>query len=129
MDKLIAIASLGQKAYSRWLFRRLLSGIIVVAGLTIVTSIMVSAMLIGGLYALYFLLSGYGAEPQAAMIITGIMAGLSIGMLAILTLVGLQHLRQMPRALLKRSPFTSGAMDTLDAFTDGLMADQDKKAS
>jgi len=123
MEKLLAIAGLTQRAYGRWLFQRLLSGIIVVAGLTIVTSIMVSAMLVGGFYAAYFALLHYGMQPQVAMIVIGTSAGLTIVILVILTLACLLHLRRMPRALLKRLPLTSHVMDTLNAFSDGLMAD------
>jgi len=123
MEKLLAIASLGQRAYGRWLFQRLLSGIIVVAGLTIVVAVMVSAMLVGGFYAAYFALLHYGTAPQVAMVIIGISAILTTVTLVILTLMCLHHLRRMPRTLLKQSPLTSRAMDTLNAFTDGLMAE------
>lgn len=129
MDKLLAIVSLGQRAYGRWLFRRLLFSMLLVVGLTMVTVMVTSATLIGGLYATYFLLAGYGAEPQTAIMITGILATLVVALLSILTLSCLHRLRRMPRTLLKQSPLTSRAMDTLDAFTDGLMAEQDKKAS
>lgn len=123
MEKLLAIAALGQRAYGRWLFKRLLSSIIMVTGLTIVTSIMGSAMLIGGLYAAYFTLLYYGIGQLMVMVIISILAILIIAILAFFTLACLRDLRRMPQTLFKRSPFTSRAMDTLDAFTDGLMAD------
>jgi len=123
MEKLIAIAALGQKAYGKWLFLRLLSGIIIVIGLTIVISIMVSAVLVGSLAAAYFALLDYGASPHMAMIGVGVSAVLTIAMLVLLALTCLHHLRRMPTALLKQSPIASQAMDTLDAFTEGLMVD------
>lgn len=123
MEKLLAIAGLGQKVYGRWLFQHLLSGIIVVAGLTIVTAIMVSATLIGSLIAAYLMLLQHGTEPYLAMIIIGISGVLTVVILVLLTLASLYHLRQMPRTMLERSPLTSGVMATLNAFTDGLMAD------
>jgi len=122
MEKLLAIASLGQRAYGRWLFQRLLSGIIVVAGLTIVTSVMLSAILVGGLWATYFSLLYYGIGQLMAMVITGALALMAMAALVFLTLSGLHHLRRMPRTLLKQLPLTSRAMDALDAFTNGLMA-------
>ena len=96
MEKLLAIAALGQKAYGRWLFQRLLSGIIIVAGLTIVISIMVSALLVGSLVVAYFALLHYGAAPHMAMIGVGISAMLTIAMLILLALTCLHHLRRMP---------------------------------
>ncbi len=123
MEKLLALALLVQRTYGRWLFQRLLSGIVVVAGLTIITSIMVSAILISSLVAAYFALLHYGIEQQAALLIISITVILTIVALIILTLACLHHLRQMPRTLLKRSPLTARAMDTLDAFSDGLTAD------
>jgi len=123
MEKLLAIASLGQRAYGRWLFQRLMSGIIVVTGLTIIISIMIGTMLVGGLYAGYSALLHYGIQPQVAMIIIGVSAILITITLVILTLSCLSRLRQMPRTLLKQSPLTSCAMDALDAFSNGLMAD------
>jgi len=123
MDKLLAIASLGQRAYGRWLFQRLLSGIIVTIGLVFITCMMISAMLVSGLYVSYFALLHYGMQPSAAIIIISMTAILIIVVLVILTLSCLHHLRRMPRTLLKKSPITSRAMDALDAFTDGLMAE------
>ena len=123
MEKLLAIASLGQRAYGRWLFQRMVLGIIAVAGLTIVVSILVSAMLIAGLYAGYFALLHFGAEPQGAMLIITILAVLITLTSVILVLTGLDHLRRMPETLLRRSPLTSGAIDALDAFINGLTAD------
>jgi len=123
MEKLLIAIGFGQRAYGRWLFQRLLAGIIVVASLTIVISIMISVMLVSGLYIGYFALLQYGAEPAAAMIIIGIAAILTVIMLILSALACLHHLRQMPRNLLKRSPLASRAMNALDAFTDGLMAD------
>jgi len=123
MEKLLAIASLGQRVYGRWLFQRLLSGIIVAAGLTIVTSVIISAFLVGGLWAAYFVLLHYGIGQLMAMMITGAIALMVIASLFFLTLSCLHHLRRMPRMLLKQSPLTSRAMDALDAFSDGLMTD------
>jgi Na+/H+-translocating membrane pyrophosphatase len=123
MEKLLVIISLTQRIYGKWLFQKLLSGIMVAAGLTIVISIMVSAMLVGGLYTVYFALLYYGIEQLMAMLVIGILAIMITVMLVIVTFSCLHRLRRMPRTLLEQSPFTSRAMDTLDAFTNGLMAE------
>lgn len=124
METLLAIANLGQRAYGRWLFQRLISGIIMVVGLTFVIAIMVSAILIASLVATYFVLIHYGLAFGAAIIIIVLLAIALIVLLILLTLSCLHHLRKMPRTLFRQSPLTSRAMDTLDAFTAGLMAEK-----
>ena len=124
METLLAIATLGQRTYGRWLFSRLLSGMIAIAGLVIVIAIMISAALTAALAALYYTLLSYQIGQLVAGLVTGISAIAIIMMLIILTLVCLHHLRQAPKTLLKKSPFSSSIMDTLDAFTDGLKQGQ-----
>ncbi len=125
MQKLIAIATLGQAAYGSWAYQQALSRMIVGAGLAIglaiVISIMVSAMLVGCLYGVYFALIQVGTEQHWAMLITGISALVVIGVLVLLLLVCLRRIRRMPRTLLNQSPITARAMDTVGAFMDGLM--------
>lgn len=123
MKILLAIVNLLQKVYGRWLFQNLLLGIIIIAGLVLVTAIMVSATLIGCLLAVYFTLLSYGIGQTVAIIATAVSALLIIISLIIIMLLYLQHLRKTPKNLLKRSPLTSSVMSTLDAFTAGLMAD------
>ena len=120
METLLAIVTLGQRTYGRWLFQRLLSGMLAIAGLTIVIAIMISAALIATLAALYYTLLSYQIGHLVAGLVTGISAIAIIMMLIILTLACLNHLRQIPKTLLQKSPLSSGIMDTLDAFTEGL---------
>ena len=93
---------------------------IAIAGLTIVIAIMISAALIATLAALYYTLLSYQIGQLVAGLVTGISAIAIIMMLIILTLACLNHLRQIPKTLLQKSPLSSGIMDTLDAFTEGL---------
>ena len=123
MEKLLAIASLTQRAYGRWLFRRLFLSMIAIAGITIVIGIMVSALLIGGLVAAYFVLLSHGIEQLMAVIIVAILAILIVAMLSIMILGYLKYLRQMPQKFIKQSPLASHVIETLSAFSDGLMAD------
>lgn len=123
METLLAIANLGQRAYGRWLFSRLLSGIIIIVGLTIIIGVMVSAVLVASLFVIYYALLSYGIGQLMAVTTSAVLALLVIAVLVFLVLTSLHHLRQLPRTLLQQSPLTSRAMDTLDAFTDGLMAD------
>lgn len=121
METLLAIVNLGQKSYGRWLFTRLLPGMIAIAGLTIVIAIMISVAFIILLAIEYSTLLSYRMDHQVAMVVTGISAIAIILMLIILTSAWLNNLRQVPKKLLQKSPLSSGIMDTIDAFTDGLM--------
>ena len=111
MGKLLAIVSLGRGLYGRWLFQRLVAGVLVTVGLTIVISIMMGALLIGGLYASYCALLYFGLEPQGAMLLTGMLAVAVTGILMLLIMECMQRLRRMPKILLKRSPLTAGAAE------------------
>lgn len=124
MQKLLAIASLGQAAYGNWVSQQMLSRIVgiagLVAGLAIVISIMLSAMLLGSLYAACFAMIQTGMEPLWAMLITGVSGLVVIAALVLLLLMYLRRLRQMPGMLLNQSPITARAMDMAGAFMDGL---------
>jgi uncharacterized BrkB/YihY/UPF0761 family membrane protein len=107
MEKLLAVISVGQRAYGRWLFQRLLPGIIVIVGLTVVISIMVSAMIVGGLYIAYGALLQYGFEPQMAMLAICISAVITIILLVVIAMLGLRHLRQTPKIMNTQTPLSS----------------------
>jgi len=125
IQKLLAVATVGQAAYGHWASRQLLARIIgiagLAAGLAIVISIMVSAILLGVLYAGYSALLLAGTGPQMAILITGVAATSIIAALVLLLFVCLRRLRKMPAMLLNQSPVTARAMDTVGAFMDGLM--------
>ena len=123
MEKLLVIAGLGQKLYGRLLFQRVASAVIMAMGLTIMASIMVSAMLIGIFYAVYLALLYHGIGQMMAMLIISALVMVLTTLLIVLIRTCLRNLRQMPRTLLKQSPLASRAMDALNAFSDGLMAD------
>ncbi len=124
-QKLLAIATVGHAAYGNWASRQLLPRIIgiagLAAGLAIVTSIMVSAILLGILYAAYSVLMLAGTGPHMALLITGIAAISIIAALVLSLFLCLRLLRRMPAMLLNQSPVTARAMDTVGAFMDGLM--------
>jgi hypothetical protein len=123
MEKLLTIISLGQRAYGRWVFRRILSGAFMVAILSLVMAAMISALLVACLYALYAVLLSYGFSIVAAALLTAgaamaVIAGLAWGMYALL-----RSLRHMHRTLFSRSQMSGQVMDVVDAFMGGLMDD------
>jgi hypothetical protein len=127
MENILLLISLAQRAYSKWLLHRLLLRIIIIVSLVIVISIMMSAAFIVGLYIIYSSLLSSGIEQMVAMLITGISAIALIIILIITLLICLHKLRTMPQTLLKQSTISSLAMDTLNSFITGLMAEQAKK--
>lgn len=121
MEKLLVFATLGQRAYGRWLFQRFLSRAIAVVGLIFIIAILVSALLLGLLFIFYMALVQQGIDPFMATLIISVTTLLIIVMLVILALTYLRHLRQLPQSLLKQSPITSRVSSVFDAFMDGLM--------
>jgi hypothetical protein len=110
---LLAIAG---NVYMRWRSQRLLSSVIVVAGLTWITSAMVSALLIGGFYAAYQAFVYYGLTPLMALFVVATLA-------ILLTAILIASVRFYARRLFKRAPATNRVSETVDAFLDGLLID------
>ena len=80
-------------------------------------------MLIGSFYGAYLTLQYYGAGQLTAMVITGALIMMTTALLFFFVRTYLHNLRRIPQKILKHSSLTSRAMDALDAFTEGLMAD------
>jgi len=123
MEKLLAIVDLSQRVYGKWLLKRLLPGILIVAGLIVVVGCMASALLVAALIGVYYALLYYGIGQTLAVMITIILAILIMAALVALIRAYLIYLRRMPKKLLTESPLTSHACKLLDAFADGLMAE------
>lgn len=115
METLLAIITILQRAGGKRLLLRLFSRLFVLLGLVITTSIMVAATLIGGLINAHIALLGSGMSSPLALLIIGMAALFIIITLIAVIVWQLKGLHRLP----KKSPL----MDTLDAFTDGLMAD------
>jgi len=122
MDNLIALATIAQNIYSRWIFRHLLYGMIAIAALTIITGVMVSAILIGIFYAAYQALLNLGVAPLSATLCTTGLATVVALLFIFITIVFLRRLREMPKRLLqKKTPGVSQAGDVIDAFFTGFL--------
>lgn len=121
-EGLIAISGLLQALYSRWQVRHLLSGLIVVVGLTIVTSFMICAALIGSFYAICLALAYYGVAPQHIFLIMIGIGALTLVLLISTTASCLRrlsgHSRPKPAS---HASLGTQAGDAIDAFIDGLM--------
>jgi protein-S-isoprenylcysteine O-methyltransferase Ste14 len=118
MEKLLVLATLGRKAYSKWLFQRMLTRAIVVVGIIFIIAILLSALLIGVLFTIHAAFLQGGFSPPVAMLMIGIITLCIIGMLVMLA----QHFaRQLPRMLAPQSPITARISDTIHSFMDGFM--------
>jgi len=115
METLLAVITILQRAGGKRLLIRLISRLLVVFGLVITTAIMVSATLIGCLISVHIALLNSGVSSPLALLTIGMAALLIIAMLVTVIASQLKGLHRLP----KKSPL----MDTLDAFTNGLMAD------
>jgi hypothetical protein len=115
METLLAVITIIQRAGGKRLILRLFARLVVLLGLVITTAIMGAAMLIGGLINVHVALLDSGMFAPTALLVIG---GAALFMIAMLIFVIVWQLKGLYR-LPKKSPL----MDTLDAFTDGLMAD------
>jgi MFS family permease len=114
-EKTLVIAGIARSIYGRWRFKRLVAGSLLVMGLTIVSSVLAGAMLIGGFYAAYFTLLHYGWEQRFAILFTEILIALTTASFIALTVICLRRLRQ--------TPMTTRASGVVDAFFEGLMTE------
>ena len=118
MEKLLVIATLGRKAYSKWLFQRMMTRIIAVVGIVLIIAILLSALVIGLLFTAHTALLHGGFTPSMAMLMISMITIFIIGMLVLLA----QHFaRQLPRMLAPQSSITSRIGDIFNAFMDGFM--------
>ena len=116
-EKMLLIAAgLARGIYGRWQFRRLLLSVMAMAGLLIITSMLISALLITGVYASYLALLRYGWEPQAAISLTGMLLAAAIVLLIAFTVISMRRLR-------RKFPIGNRADEALNAFLDGFMAE------
>lgn len=115
METLLAIITILQRAGGKRLLLRIFSRLIVLLGLLITAAIMISATLIGGLIHAHIAMLNSGMTSPLALLIIGMSA---LFIITVLIAVIVWQLKGLPR-LPKKSPM----MDTLDAFTDGLMAE------
>jgi uncharacterized membrane protein len=115
METLLTIITILQRSGGKRLILRLFSRLIILLGLVIATAMMVGTILIGGLINGHIALLNSGMSAPAALLIIGASALFITGMLIAVIVWQLKGLHRLP----KKSPL----IDTLDAFTDGLMAD------
>lgn len=115
-EKLLIIASLVRTLYGQWKVRHLLPGLVMIMALFVMTTIMASATVVGGLWAAYHFLSIYALTPGYAVLLTGATALLII-------LILIQVTRSRIHALFHKMPQPTNPIDdAMDAFMDGLLA-------
>ncbi len=118
--KMLVIAGIARGVYGQYRFRRLLSGIVAMAALILLTSMLLSAVLIGGFYSACVALIHAGWEPSAAIMLTGGLFMLTTVVCVAATLMCLRRLRGMQRQWFGKVP----ADAAIDAFLDGLLAEK-----
>lgn len=121
MKTLLAIITIIQEKSGKPLFAKLLSTIILMAGLLLVTAIMISATLIGGLMNAHMILLNSGTPTNVALLMIGGAALFIIIVLIAVIACLLRSLRRTPQKLYGQSPLAVCLAGTLDAFIAGLM--------
>jgi lysylphosphatidylglycerol synthetase-like protein (DUF2156 family) len=127
MEKILIVSNLVQRAYNRWTFQQLLPSILLIAVLVIVSAVLVSTMLLIGAYMSYAALLNMGLTSQAATFIIMASMLLILLLLALSVILYLRYLRQLPRKMIQNAPIASSATALLNAFMNGLMAEQTPK--
>jgi hypothetical protein len=105
------------------MLHRLLFGVVIVLGLTIVIAMLISATLVGALLVFYNSALVYGFEPHIAVGLTFLLSLIFILALIICTNMCLKNFRKVSKTAAKPSPLASSALSVLDSFTDGFMAE------
>ncbi len=96
---------------------RLLSGVAIILGLTIIIAILISAVLIAALFVFYHSALVYGLDPQASIILTFLLALIFILSLIICINMCLKKFRRFSKSTGKSSPIAS----MFDSFIAGFM--------
>ena len=124
VEKILLIAGLSKELFGNLVLERVIPGAITVAGLVLVTAMMMSAMMIGGLYVAYLSLLLY-TDPHMAAFMTFMLAFLLVVILILIIISILKYMRDMPKRILReKAPFTSHIKETVDSFIDGLLSDK-----
>jgi len=113
VEKLVLAAGVGRNLYGRWRFRRLLAVVAMVGILAMTAAILLSALVIGGLYAIYVFLLSQGAQFLTALLIAALLAVLLA--LSLFAMV-LHTLRKL------RASAATPIQEAADAFLDGLLS-------
>ena len=122
MEKLLAITNIAERAFGIWLFQRLLPNVLIIVGLTMITSIMIAAIIITSMFCAYQLLLNNGFEIHSAIMLIGSLALLITIIFAICIIAHLQQLRRMPQKLLQEKLASAPKIGTLVSFIKGFMA-------
>lgn len=124
MEQLFVLITLVQRTYGKWLLHQLFASMMILTILVLVTSIIASAAVLVGLYAVYHVFITPVADAEMALILLFIASATVATLLYLCTGWYLLRLRRMPYAMLKKSPVTSLATDTVEAFIHGVMMEK-----
>lgn len=119
LEKLLAVISLGQIVQSKRLVQNNLAGIVRLAGLAIIVSIMIAASILASFYVGYLVLLSCGIAPLIATIIIYFLLVLTTVILVILIVSYVRKMRKLKQNLSEQPPIAKYAMSVVDSFIDG----------
>ncbi|HUY69356.1 MAG TPA: hypothetical protein VMV79_08655 [Alphaproteobacteria bacterium] len=123
IGKLVDLTTVGGTVTGIALLQRLIPRLAIIVALTIISSMMIVALMMAGFYAVYAGLLSYGLTSGAAMAATGGIALLVTLLLVGVTVIRMRQIRDVRRALLNM-PIVAEAVDLADAFVEGFLSRQ-----
>lgn len=121
IGKLTGLASIGGALANVALLQQFLAKVSAIIALTIISSLMGGALLIGALYGAYAGLVHYGVAANAAFLTVAFLVLAICAVTGALALYRLQKLRELPRAhFSSHMPVLSRLEGIAGAFLDGL---------
>lgn len=109
LGKFLLAATVGQGVYGRLQLHKIVTVALTTAMLAVIASVMISALVIGGIYSLYLLLLAQGVGMGLALLTTAMVV-------ILLALAIVMAIRERIREL--RTP-AGPVRDVIDAFLDG----------
>jgi uncharacterized membrane protein YfcA len=122
LGKLLGIMTIGKAMTDRKKLRTFIFELAIGASLTVLSGLMLGALMIGGFFLLYQVLLAYGMLPNAAMVAVGTLAVLITAGLVATTVYWFRRVFDKPNPLSDASsPIASGISGLLNAFMEGFL--------
>lgn len=105
------------------MFMRLLVGMAAITLLTVIVAVLVSLLLLGGLWLAYAQLVEHGMEPLNAFLTLGGIIILLIGAVILIARNYLRRIRNLSKQVFQvHHPVTAGVSHVVNAFIEGLLS-------
>jgi hypothetical protein len=126
VDKLLSLAALGGTITNVALLRRFLSGATIIIALTVISSLLAGALLIGALYLACRELMMNGLDAGSAMLVVTVAGCFILAACISITVIQLQKLRELSTRIFTMpvSPAVTRITGVAQGFISGLLSRQ-----